>query len=493
MVRNFGKKMQTIFKKGLSLSIAMALGVAATSLNLAKTADADQPTLDGSVRTVYLAGEAIDMETGVTAGDATHVKINNAGEYITGDDLSAYKLTPDVTSIMYSDGTTDAAAATTVTVYNWADIYKQSGITMKHGEAINTQFTGETINFNGTDANSAAIRTLLGSATYKIGGTVVTGNVNYASHNGKKMVATVNGVECDLGTLTVSRSASKLELLSAPTALGYYQGKKISMDGLKIKVSYSVGEAVEVAWTKDNAKDFTFTYGDANTELSNDAAMIAEGFENVHVKYDGKEIEDAFSFVCCSTTLVERKTALGSVSGNLKSDVQVTMKAVTEGEAFEALKKEAGNAAIIKTIEVVVDPAACVGDLTFRFNLGKAYAGKTVSVLQLSGDNLDIHTPVTVGDDGFVEVYNSHASTFMIVEGAVATGTAKEETKAEAGKDAAADKKEEAATKESGSSKSGGSVKTGDNAVVVMSSLALVALLSYVALVLLKKKSGANA
>lgn len=51
-------KIKTIFKKGLSFSIALALGAAATSLNLAKTAEA---TLSGTPsKTVYLAGEKVD-------------------------------------------------------------------------------------------------------------------------------------------------------------------------------------------------------------------------------------------------------------------------------------------------------------------------------------------------------------------------------------------------------------------------------------------------
>ena len=44
-------KLKTILKKGLSFSIALALSVAATSLNLAKPAEATQPNV-GSARTV---------------------------------------------------------------------------------------------------------------------------------------------------------------------------------------------------------------------------------------------------------------------------------------------------------------------------------------------------------------------------------------------------------------------------------------------------------
>ena len=52
-------KLKTIFKKGLSFSIALALGAAATSLNLAKTAEASATVTN--LREVYLKGEKVSL------------------------------------------------------------------------------------------------------------------------------------------------------------------------------------------------------------------------------------------------------------------------------------------------------------------------------------------------------------------------------------------------------------------------------------------------
>lgn len=126
-------KLKTIFKKGLSFSIALALGAAATSLNLAKTAKADTPDVSDA-RKVYLAGEKVESIKG-----ATKLKVND--KEISTDPMS-YLMTTSDKKLKFGDATdeneTKWSDDVNVTVYDWANIYKGTTVKAAHGAAHDT-------------------------------------------------------------------------------------------------------------------------------------------------------------------------------------------------------------------------------------------------------------------------------------------------------------------------------------------------------------------
>lgn len=102
-------KLKTIFKKGLSFSIALALGAAATSLNLAKTAKADAPDVS-EARGVYLAGEKVESIEGATKLKVNDEIITNPMDHLMttgdkklnfGDDTDETEWSKDVNVTVY--------------------------------------------------------------------------------------------------------------------------------------------------------------------------------------------------------------------------------------------------------------------------------------------------------------------------------------------------------------------------------------------------------
>lgn len=491
MVRNFGKKMQTIFKKGLSLSIAMALGVAATSLNLSKTADADADAT--GARAVYLVGEKVDFSTGWNTA-ATH--FDNGG---TWTEVAQYPALDAAGQRTVS--VSDAGAGTNpinyqFTVYDWANVYKGTSVTAAHNAAHDT-VRNAIVDELSLAASYHVFRTYLKTCELQLadGGKKID-TVSYASHNDKDVqLKSPNGdFVYKLGKLQVEREISQVDLESAPAKLGYSLDGKVDFSGLKVKVTYTNKDTEIVEYKEDNKKLFSFADADG-TAITVDT-KVKKTIEGITVTYNKVPVKDVennkFTFYLCNKN---QTLTFGNVSvqGNFVDGTSLSVQELADStETYQKLAAQAGSAKILGAFNFQIKPLAWSGDALLGFYVGEDRAGQTVTIIDMHADGTFGSKTVTVAKNGYAFLTHEPYGAFMIVEGAVAAGGAA----SEAGKDAGSKSEEtskDAGSKSEGGSKSGGSVKTGDNSVVVMSSLALVALLSYVALVLLKKKSGANA
>ena len=161
-------KLKTIFKKGLSFSIALALGAAATSLNLAKTAEAAVDTL--GARTVYLAGENAEFDTSGWSNKPSYYSTDDDENWLSVNE--PVKLNSDMTKLeIASDDSGSDKTDYTFKVYDWAKIYKGTTVKVAHGTATNAMFTAENINFGGgVDGNSAAVREILNKGELHVDG-----------------------------------------------------------------------------------------------------------------------------------------------------------------------------------------------------------------------------------------------------------------------------------------------------------------------------------
>ena len=293
-------KLKTIFKKGLSFSIALALGAAATSLNLAKTAEATAPVVtDGTVRKIYLSGEKIDVATGIANG-VTKIKVNDDATEIT--DVANYVMTEAVTKVTFGNNDGDADATTGFKVYDWAKIYTGTSVKVEHDTTtgkhndIRDAVVGN-LNLTIGDADHlTAIKNLLKNGELQLTDGTKIDRANYAEYNNKEVQIKLNGVVCPLGTLEVDRSGElqSIELLSWPTEYCYITGETINLAGLAIKLNYSVGDSETVAWTAETDGKFTFSSVDVG-----DGKGIAANISDVSVTYGGQTTEEKFSLFLC--------------------------------------------------------------------------------------------------------------------------------------------------------------------------------------------------
>ena len=174
-------KLKTIFKKGLSFSIALALGAAATSLNLAKTAEASATVTN--LREVYLKGEKVSLMRNDFSGNvpdteadkvtAVEETISKSGYKADNNGLDTVLDKAGEGKISYNDSSVSSGVTQEeVTVYDWANTYKKgTTVEVAHGTATNAMFTAENINFGGgVDGNSAAVREILNKGELHVDG-----------------------------------------------------------------------------------------------------------------------------------------------------------------------------------------------------------------------------------------------------------------------------------------------------------------------------------
>lgn len=486
-------KLKTIFKKGLSFSIALALGAAATSLNLAKTAEASAPNVSGQ-RTVYLAGEKIDKTTGTNMSNVTHVVVTKGGMEQTVaaiDDVPA--LTTDVTKLQFATSDTvsgNSDSAFDVTVYDWAKIYTGTSVKAAHNaehdaarDAIVDAMTLKIESSKNTDVT--AISTLLKKGELQtIDGDKID-NVDYVKHNGKEVQIKLKGVVCKLGTLEVTRKITGVELVSGPTENCYLAGEKINLDGLSLNVLYEVGDTAVVKWTKETEKNFFYS----NTDVKQDTEIKNE-IKDITVTYGGKTTEDKFSLYVVSTQSKEA-TGIASVRGTFAELGDVNAVALSEdSESYTKLKSAfAENAQVIFAYDIKADYEVSVGKMRVALNVGKNYAGQVVTVKHLANDEIETFVD-KVDEDGNVTVSVDSLSPFMIVLGATeedkaAAAETEQKNAEEAAKSEAA--KSEAAKSTAASKSASSSIKTGDASVVAFSVFGFVALISAAVLAFMKK------
>ena len=505
-------KLKTIFKKGLSFSIALALGAAATSLNLARTASATLPAV-GSARTVYLAGEKADFTTDWTTVP-THYSLDGGTSW-QGVATEA-TLDSSMTTIKVGDSATGGNTADySFKVYDWSTIYSGTEVSAKHGQNHATALSAivDSLTFNLGSSASAHVTAL--AAVLKTGTLQLSSDsskidpIDYAKHNGQAVQIAVNGVVCKLGTLHVNRDdqLKSIDLVSAPTTYFYVAGGKVDYAGLIIKANYSVGDSEEIAW--DETTSSKFTIQDNTSSAVAQGADIIASYENMKVIYDNGSgratLADAFSlfFGACRTLTAG---ALGSLECVTTPNTALTISALAEtNDNYKTLLSTfSDDASILRAYEVDVTNGKVYLEnslMYLKLYVGLNYAGQTVTAKHLVGDKVETWVD-TVDKDGYVTLGVNSLSPFMIALGA----TTDDEKEAEE-----TEKKIEEATKDnasandsdgsaasgtsasgasaSGSSKSGSSsVKTGDAAFVGFSVCGLIALISAAVLAFLKKQ-----
>ena len=469
-------KLKTIFKKGLSFSIALALGAAATSLNLAKTAKADAPDVS-EARGVYLAGEKVESIEG-----ATKLMVND--EEISPNPMSHLMTTGDK-KLNFGDDTdeneTKWSDDVNVTVYDWANIYKGTTVKVAHGTATNAMFTAENINFGGgVDGNSAAVREILNKGELHVDGIegAVT-KIDYTAHNGKKASVKVGNVDCPLGTLEVSRNVKAVSLAKEPTENCYIEGEKINLSGLALNVTYEDDGKATVEWTEETKDAFTFSSNDVEQDKE-----ISQTINDITVTYKGNTAQEKFTLYFCGNAVNEAK-GIATVSGVFAGLGTVNAIAISEdNDSYKKLKENFSNkdAQVIFAYDIIANYDASIGKMKVALNVGKNYAGQTVTVKHLSNDEIETFVD-KVDSDGIVTVSVSSLSPFMVALGA----TEEDKSAAAETEQKNAEEKAEAAKKEAAAKSASKSVKTGDASIVAFSVFGFIAFVSAAILVFMKK------
>lgn len=483
-------KLKTIFKKGLSFSIALALGAAATSLNLAKTAEATVDTT--GARTVYLAGENAEFTTSGWTNKPTHYSTDDGTTWIAV--ATPVKLTSDMTKLKIASSSSGTDATDyTFTVYDWAKIYDASKtLKVSHNDGTVKAEVLDVLSFRDLKSgketeHAAALRTLLESGVITIDGANIakTDKFDYTAHNGKEASVKVGDVVCKLGKLEVTRAITGVELVSGPTENCYFAGEKINLDGLSLKVTYGVGDPAVVKWTKDTAGEFTFSAPSVKQDEEM-AATIAD----ITVTYGEKTTEETFTLYVVST-VSSVDNGIAKIQGTFEKTPTVNAIALSEdSEKYTKLKSAfAENAQVIFAYDILADYEASVGKMRVALNVGKNYAGQVVTVKHLANDEIETFVN-KVDEDGNVTVSVDSLSPFIVVLGATeedkaAAAETEQKNAEEAAKTEAA--KTEAAKSAAASKSASSSVKTGDASVVAFSVFGFVALISAAVLAFMKK------
>lgn len=471
-------KLKTIFKKGLSFSIALALGAAATSLNLAKTAEAAVDTL--GARTVYLAGENAEFDTSGWSNKPSYYSTHDGENWLSVNE--PVKLNSDMTKLeIASDNSGSDKTDYTFKVYDWAKIYKGTTVKVAHGTATNAMFTAENINFGGgVDGNSAAVREILNKGELHVDGIegAVT-KIDYTAHNGKKASVKVGNVDCPLGTLEVSRNVKAVSLAKEPTENCYIEGEKINLSGLALNVTYEDDGKATVEWTEETKDAFTFSSNDVEQDKE-----ISQTINDITVTYEGVTATEKFTLYFCKT-LSKEAGNIAKINGVFdKLDVVDAIALSENNDNYKKLKDDFSdeNAQVIFAYDIIANYDASIGKMKVALNVGKNYAGQTVTVKHLSNDEIETFVD-KVDSDGIVTVSVSSLSPFMVALGA----TEEDKSAAAETEQKNAEEKAEAAKKEAAAKSASKSVKTGDASIVAFSVFGFIAFVSAAILVFMKK------
>lgn len=471
-------KLKTIFKKGLSFSIALALGAAATSLNLAKTAEAAVDTL--GARTVYLAGENAEFDTSGWSNKPSYYSTDDDENWLRVNE--PVKLNSDMTKLeIASDDSGSDKTDYTFKVYDWAKIYKGTTVKVAHGTATNAMFTAENINFGGgVDGNSAAVREILNKGELHVDGIegAVT-KIDYTAHNGKKASVKVDNVDCPLGTLEVSRNVKAVSLAKEPTENCYIEGEKINLSGLALNVTYEDDGKATVEWTEETKDAFTFSSNDVEQDKE-----ISQTINDITVTYEGVTATEKFTLYFCKT-LSKEAGNIAKINGVFdKLDVVDAIALSENNDDYKKLKENFSNkdAQVIFAYDIIANYVASIGKMKVALNVGKNYAGQTVTVKHLSNDEIETFVD-KVDSDGIVTVSVSSLSPFMVALGA----TEEDKSAAAETEQKNAEEKAEAAKKEAAAKSASKSVKTGDASIVAFSVFGFIAFVSAAILVFMKK------
>lgn len=473
-------KLKTIFKKGLSFSIALALGAAATSLNLAKTAKADTPDVSAA-REVYLAGEKVESIEG-----ATKLMVNNA-EIFTNP--MNYLMTTGDKKLKFGDdtGATEWSDDVNVTVYDWANIYDTSKtLKVSHNSGtVKTEvldvLSFKDLNVGHETDHAEALRELLEGGAITIDGDSIAKDAkfDYTKHNGKAISVKVGDVVCPLGTLEVSRNVKAVSLAKEPTENCYIEGEKINLSGLALNVTYEDDGKATVEWTEETKDAFTFSSNDVEQDKE-----ISQTINDITVTYEGVTATEKFTLYFCKT-LSKEAGNIAKINGVFdKLDVVDAIALSENNDNYKKLKDDFSdeNAQVIFAYDIIANYDASIGKMKVALNVGKNYAGQTVTVKHLSNDEIETFVD-KVDSDGIVTVSVSSLSPFMVALGA----TEEDKSAAAETEQKNAEEKAEAAKKEAAAKSASKSVKTGDASIVAFSVFGFIAFVSAAILVFMKK------
>lgn len=477
-------KLKTIFKKGLSFSIALALGAAATSLNLAKTAKADAPDVS-EARGVYLAGEKVESIEG-----ATKLMVND--EEISPNPMSHLMTTGDK-KLNFGDDTdeneTKWSNDVNVTVYDWANIYDTSKtLKVSHNSGTVKKEVLDVLSFKDLNVghetdHAEALRELLEGGAITIDGTSIAKDAkfDYTKHNGKAISVKVGDVVCPLGTLEVTRNVKAVSLAKEPTENCYIEGEKINLSGLALNVTYEDDGKATVEWTEETKDAFTFSSNDVEQDKE-----ISQTINDITVTYEGVTATEKFTLYFCKT-LSKEAGNIAKINGVFdKLDVvdAIALSENNDNYNYKKLKDDFSdeNAQVIFAYDIIANYDASIGKMKVALNVGKNYAGQTVTVKHLSNDEIETFVD-KVDSDGIVTVSVSSLSPFMVALGA----TEEDKSAAAETEQKNAEEKAEAAKKEAAAKSASKSVKTGDASIVAFSVFGFIAFVSAAILVFMKK------
>ena len=475
-------KLKTIFKKGLSFSIALALGAAATSLNLAKTAKADAPDVS-EAREVYLAGEKVESIEG-----ATKLMVND--EEISPNPMSHLMTTGDK-KLNFGDDTdeneTKWSNDVNVTVYDWANIYDTSKtLKVSHNSGTVKKEVLDVLSFKDLNVghetdHAEALRELLEGGAITIDGTSIAKDAkfDYTKHNGKAISVKVGDVVCPLGTLEVTRNVKAVSLAKEPTENCYIEGEKINLSGLALNVTYEDDGKATVEWTEETKDAFTFSSNDVEQDKE-----ISQTINDITVTYEGVTATEKFTLYFCKT-LSKEAGNIAKINGVFdKLDVVDAIALSENNDNYKKLKDDFSdeNAQVIFAYDIIANYDASIGKMKVALNVGKNYAGQTVTVKHLSNDEIETFVD-KVDSDGIVTVSVSSLSPFMVALGA----TEEDKSAAAETEQKNAEEKAEAAKKEAAAKSASKSVKTGDASIVAFSVFGFIAFVSAAILVFMKK------
>ena len=475
-------KLKTIFKKGLSFSIALALGAAATSLNLAKTAKADAPDVS-EARGVYLAGEKVESIEG-----ATKLMVND--EEISPNPMSHLMTTGDK-KLNFGDDTdeneTKWSDYVNVTVYDWANIYDTSKtLKVSHNSGTVKKEVLDVLSFKDLNVghetdHAEALRELLEGGAITIDGTSIAKDAkfDYTKHNGKAISVKVGDVVCPLGTLEVTRNVKAVSLAKEPTENCYIEGEKINLSGLALNVTYEDDGKATVEWTEETKDAFTFSSNDVEQDKE-----ISQTINDITVTYEGVTATEKFTLYFCKT-LSKEAGNIAKINGVFdKLDVVDAIALSENNDNYKKLKDDFSdeNAQVIFAYDIIANYDASIGKMKVALNVGKNYAGQTVTVKHLSNDEIETFVD-KVDSDGIVTVSVSSLSPFMVALGA----TEEDKSAAAETEQKNAEEKAEAAKKEAAAKSASKSVKTGDASIVAFSVFGFIAFVSAAILVFMKK------
>lgn len=488
-------KLKTIFKKGLSFSIALALGAAATSLNLAKTAEASATVTN--LREVYLKGEKVSLMRNDFSGNvpdteadkvtAVEETISKSGYKADNNGLDTVLDKAGEGKISYNDSSDSGVTQKEVTVYDWANIYDTSKtLKVSHNSGtVKTEvldvLSFKDLNVGHETDHAEALRELLEGGAITIDGDSIAKDAkfDYTKHNGKAISVKVGDVVCPLGTLEVSRNVKAVSLAKEPTENCYIEGEKINLSGLALNVTYEDDGKATVEWTEETKDAFTFSSNDVEQDKE-----ISQTINDITVTYEGVTATEKFTLYFCKT-LSKEAGNIAKINGVFdKLDVVDAIALSENNDNYKKLKDDFSdeNAQVIFAYDIIANYDASIGKMKVALNVGKNYAGQTVTVKHLSNDEIETFVD-KVDSDGIVTVSVSSLSPFMVALGA----TEEDKSAAAETEQKNAEEKAEAAKKEAAAKSASKSVKTGDASIVAFSVFGFIAFVSAAILVFMKK------